>query len=208
MISRLRSSKAALVAFATGAVAFLPGVGAMLELERGAVLAGEGWRFLTGHFVHWTGDQAAWDISTFLVLAWTAEGMAARRTWVAVGLSIAAIGAAFWWLEPALASYRGLSGIDCALGALIASELIRDAHRRGRAREMLLAAGVAAFLAGKITWEVATGGTLFVSSMGPGVVAVPIAHAAGALAGLLAAAIPRLPTLFVERVTNGVDLSG
>ena len=99
--------------------------------------------------------------------------------------------AAFWFALPDLAAYRGLSGVDCALGGLLAGSLLRTALEDGRLRGAAVAAGIATFLAGKIAWEVGTGGTLFVPSMGAGVVAVPLAHAVGGAVGALIGSWPR-----------------
>lgn len=81
-----------------------------------------------------------------------------------------------------MAAYRGLSGIDSALLALLFVELWRDADRpMHRAMASACAAG---FLL-KISFELATGTNVFVESMGPATSGVPLAHLAGAASGFL-----------------------
>jgi hypothetical protein len=55
-----------------------------------------------------------------------------------------------------------------------------------RAERLVIGLALLGFVAKTIV-EVATGGALFVQDLGSNVVAVPLAHAAGALAGFLAA---------------------
>ena len=79
-------------------------------------------------------------------------------------------------LLPDIESYRGLSGLDSALFTLL---VISNLDRR-----LSLGVGfLAAFLL-KTAYEMATGATVFVSSS-PDIASVPLAHAVGALMGML-----------------------
>jgi hypothetical protein len=87
-------------------------------------------------------------------------------------------------LEPGLRVYGGLSGVDSALFAAAAA-LVATSHdlpRRGGAA----VAGLSGLLfAGKVAFEMRTGGPIFSGSLTSlGVQAVPAAHLAGAVAGL------------------------
>jgi hypothetical protein len=75
----------------------------------------------------------------------------------------------------AVTAYRGLSGIDSALFALLLWQ-----ERRSR-----LAILCAVAFAAKIAFEVFAGATVFVARMGTDVVPVPIAHVAGAMTVVL-----------------------
>jgi rhomboid family GlyGly-CTERM serine protease len=146
--------------------------GDALELRRG----GEAWRILTCHFTHFSYEQLAWNALAFLVLGIACE----RRSRVAFHATLLASGIlvplAVLAIAPGVTAYRGLSGIDSALFALL---LIQE--RRSR---LALLCGVA-FLA-KITFELFAGSAVFVSYAGKGLVPVPIAHVAGALAAVVA----------------------
>jgi rhomboid family GlyGly-CTERM serine protease len=162
------------------AAALLPGQ--MLELQRG----GEPWRIVTCHFTHWTHEQLVWD-----GLAFTALGIACARrhrpAFQAMLLaSVVAIPIAVLMFASHLQSYRGLSGIASAFFAFV----LMDDSRPGLSK---LRITVALLFFAKLAYEFTTGGTVFVQDMGPGVVAVPIAHVTGACIGLIAAAFTIRP---------------
>ncbi len=150
------------------AAALLPGQ--WLELQRG----GGAWRFVTCHFTHWTFEQLAWDGLAFTALALAC----ARRNRIAFHATLLAsvivVPAAVLLFAPSLSAYRGLSGVASALFALLFTQM------RLTWPVALCATGLAA----KIGYEVFAGNTLFVQDLGAGVVPVPVAHIAGALAGL------------------------
>jgi len=155
-----------LTLLAVGAT-FFDGEG--LELHRNA----EVWRFVTCHFTHWSYEQLAWDALAFLLLAWVCE----RRNRVAFHATLLAsaivIPLAVLAFAPNVIAYRGLSGLDSALFAMLIIEA-----RRSR---IAMLCGIA-FVA-KIVFELTTGSLVFVTHMGEGVAPVPIAHIAGAIVG-------------------------
>lgn len=165
------------------AIGAAPGLGAALDWRPGAAP----WRLLTCQLTHWDAGQLGWDAFAMVILGAWAESRwpaQARRGLVAGLLLVPAVVAA---VHPWLA-FRGLSGLACALAAGGALAAWQEA-RVGRD---LLAEGVAGALLGgllaKIAYELATGATVFVDAAGwrP----LPLAHLAGACAGLLAAAQP------------------
>ena len=172
----------ALVAFAY-AIAVIPSATSALALERGAVAAGEWWRVISGHAVHWSSDHLLWDATTFAVLGSACELRDRRRFAVCLASSALAISAVFWWGLPQLSHYGGLSGIDCALFAWLGAELWWE--RRGTRTVSALAAASALALLAKVAFEWTTGTPLFVAHLGGGAVPVPAAHAVGALIGLV-----------------------
>jgi hypothetical protein len=62
-----------LFGFLASAITLSPQMTSWLEFNRPAILHGEIWRTLTGHFTHWTASHLFWDIIVFLVLAGTIE---------------------------------------------------------------------------------------------------------------------------------------
>lgn len=149
------------------AATLLPG--SWLELQRGGAV----WRIATCHFTHFTYEQLAWDALVFLLLAIACERRnrgAFRATLLANVIVVPIAVLAF----SDVTTYRGLSGIDSALfGLLLVSEW--------RLSRMVALCGVA--FAAKIIFEMSTGATVFVHSDAFG--AVPAAHIAGALIGVI-----------------------
>jgi rhomboid family GlyGly-CTERM serine protease len=174
-----------LSAAAVAAIA-APDLGDAWQLERNAVRAGETWRVFTCHLSHWSTDHCVWDLLTFAMLGAFCEGRSRLRFAVATIAGALAISASVWFALPQVRVYRGLSGIDCALFALLAVLLIRErAGTPAAAGGTILLA--AAFL--KVGYEVVTGTTLFVGGT-PGVTPLPLAHVSGGLAGLVVAVWP------------------
>ncbi len=137
---------------------------------------------VTSHLTHWTADHFAWDVLTFASSANSRKRRAGplRRVSDRFGTRHTA---GRLWARPELATYRGLSGVDSALFALVLAELFR---RGGAGRVMAAVAGLA--LASKVGFEAVTGETLFVDSAAGAFTPVPAAHAAGAVVGLVTGA--------------------
>lgn len=155
-----------------------------LAYERAGVLAGEWWRLVSGHLVH-LGWSHLWLNLAGLGLVWYLVGN--RYTgvqWLIVaGTSLASMDAGFWFLDPWLDWYVGLSGL---LHGLLAGGLV--AALRERDRE---AAVIAAFVVAKLAWEQVAGPVPGSESTAGGAVIVD-AHffgAAGGLVGALAAGV-------------------
>jgi rhomboid family GlyGly-CTERM serine protease len=156
------------------------------QFDRTAIAAGQHWRWITGHFVHWTASHLCWDWLVFALLTMWIAREHTQRYLLCVAASAAAISLGVWLWQPNLASYRGLSGIDSALFAWVALAQLRQAvtHRQ---KYLATACGLAlvGFLA-KTDFEWRTGQTLFVQA-DPAFVPVPLTHIIGALVGVAAA---------------------
>jgi fucose permease len=116
---------------------------------------------------------------TFLGLGSLCELMDKKKYYATVAVSAFLIPAAIWWGLPDLAVYGGLSGLDCAVYALLMVLLIK---REVRSRNRLWVACFSLLLVGliaKITYETITGLTIFVSNNHAGMVPVPLAHLVG-----------------------------
>ena len=148
--------------------------GSLLELQRG----GPVWRILTCHFTHWTHEQLAWDLLAFVFLGLACERRNRRAYHATLLASALFIPLAVMLFAPRIVAYRGLSGLDSALFAL----LLAQEFRRNR-----IVAVCAVGFAAKIAFEAMTSSTVFVSNLGAGVVAVPMAHLAGAVIAALIA---------------------
>ncbi len=148
-----------------------------LRYERGALLRGEWWRLLTGHWVH-LGARHLIPDAIGLVLLWALYARELRPgAWLLVGAcATAAIDAGLWWGAPAVQWYLGISGLLHGAWAAGAAAL---AVRGQRAGWIMLA-----ILAGKLALEQRAGASLLVA----GYPVVTVAHLYGVAGGLLAVA--------------------
>ena len=168
-----------------------PTLTAAWELDREAVAAGEVWRIFSGHLTHWNVDHLFWDAATFMALSLTCIARSPRQTAVCVIGSAVAISAVVLVGHPDVAVYRGLSGVDSALFALLAGSVALEAKRdRNPLLQWIAATMLLGFLA-KTTYEIVTGATLFVDSDAAGFIPLASSHAAGAAVGLLVTATRR-----------------
>lgn len=153
---------------------------AWLRYDRTAIADGEWWRLLTAHFVHLGFSHFVLNAIALLLIFSLYYARFTVRQWLVVGLfSIAVIDIGFWWLQPSLSWYVGLSGV---LHGLLAAGAVA-ASRAGRwdgwlMLLLLLAKILYEQLQGPLPGSVgATGGTVIVA-----------AHLYGAVAGVGAAA--------------------
>ncbi|HEX2834003.1 MAG TPA: rhombosortase [Thermoanaerobaculia bacterium] len=137
----------------------------------------EPWRIVTCHFTHWSHEQLAWDALAFAGLGIACMRNNLRAFHATLLASLLLIPIAVHVLTPHVTAYRGLSGIDSALFALL---LVQS-------RRSPLALACALGFVAKIAFETFTGGAVFASNMGADVVALPVAHLAGASIGTIVA---------------------
>jgi rhomboid family GlyGly-CTERM serine protease len=175
-----------LVAAGALVVFFWPTLAAALVFDRERVLAGEWWRIVTGHFVHFSPSHLAWNLAVIVPAGIWAERVAPTRTRVLFPLAAALIGGALLAFEPQLARYGGLSGIATGVVVLLAAVRLKQ-----RATNPWFWRGVLALIALKIVAEIGFASQLFARFANPDVRSVPLSHIAGAAAGLLALSLPR-----------------
>ncbi len=181
----------AAVALAALLVHACPPLAGALELDRAALARGEAWRLVTGHLVHFSAEHLVLDVLAFLALGLACERRAPRLTRAALGAAALAVSAGVLALSPAIARYRGLSGLDATLCAVLATTVLAPGGQdRGKAalpaRVHLAAALLGAAFLGKLGFELAAGRALFVDSAAAGFVPLPLAHLLGAGTGLAA----------------------
>lgn len=168
----------------------MPGAPEAVELARGE-LGRAPWRLVGGHVAHFTREHLVWDLVVLLALGWTCETRWPRRTRALLLGAPLLLSATFLAAHPALANYRGLSGLGSALVLLLATQLhVEGALRRtgpgGRWLAALPLATAVLFLA-KAAFEAATGSAVFIEG---GFVPVPAVHLAGGALGVLAGLVP------------------
>ena len=162
-----------------------PPVVAALRYERGAVAAGQWWRLLTCHLVHFDVRHLVLNLAGLGLLWWLFVADARPRDWLAVALAAAlAVGGGLYVLDPQVAWYLGLSGVLHGVWA--------GAAVFARRRWPLEALVTGALLAAKLVAERWVGPLAgAVDAALPVVVAAHLYGAIGGLAAALALGRPR-----------------
>ncbi len=152
-----------------------------LRFDRQAIANGDFWRLISGHFVHLSPSHLALNIAG-LLLIWHLIGSSLTwRHWLLVCIaSLIGMNAGFWWLEPHLESYVGLSGL---LHGVLAAGIVSAAGSKQLEIWILGAALIA-----KLTYEQLVG-PLPGSEETSGGTVIVAAHAYGAISGAVAAGL-------------------
>jgi len=147
-----------------------------LVFDRQAIMQGELWRLLTGHWVHGDWEHLAWNLMAFGILGWMIEtSLGHLKLYTALIAGICVVNAWLWLFIPTLDFYCGLSGI---LNTLLFVILI-DGWLRSR--KLIFPLVLVAALA-KIAFELFQASAIFTHTTWP---AIPEAHLAGALAAVV-----------------------
>ncbi|MGA7965960.1 MAG: rhombosortase [Gammaproteobacteria bacterium] len=149
-----------------------------LRYSRIGVLDGQWWRLFTGNFVHLGWMHVALDMLG-VILLWIlcGERLSGWRWLLATVAGSWAVGLGLWWAWPGVVWYVGISGVAHTYWA--AGALLLIAARRWEGFALLI------FLAGKLTWEQASGGGLPTSEMLLHGTVLVTAHLIGAIAGVV-----------------------
>jgi rhomboid family GlyGly-CTERM serine protease len=153
--------------------------GLALRYEREAILGGEYWRLLSGHFVHGSKQHLLLNLAGLALIATLFPRDYTAKQWLFVlGLSLLSIDAGFVFYEPQLQWYVGFSGV---LHGALAAGAIAWWCREAR----VWALALTALLIGKLGWEQWQGAL----PLSGGLPVVVDAHLYGAIGGVIAASI-------------------
>ncbi|MGV6825362.1 MAG: rhombosortase [bacterium] len=141
--------------------------------DRNAVLSGEWWRILTGHFVHSDFEHAFWDITVFALLGLLLEQWGSRQLAWSVLTGMLGVNLMLLLGLPWLDYYCGLSGVINTMLVVVLGLTWRST--RG---SLVLVIGLGVLL--KIATESVLGYSLLTDTAWPG---VPQAHLAGFITG-------------------------
>ena len=155
-----------------------------MRYDRAAIGAGEIWRLLSGHFAHLGISHLVLNVAGLALVWFLVADHLTRRQWLVITIiTLAGIDVGFWFLQPQLIGYVGLSGL---LHGLLAAGIVAGIGA-GRAEPVLLAVIVVA----KLTYEQVVG-PLPGSETTTGGTVIVAAHAYGAVAGAIGGGIMRI----------------
>jgi rhomboid family GlyGly-CTERM serine protease len=156
----------------------------LLRYDRVWLGQGEVWRFVSGHLTHMGWPHLALN-SAGLVLVWyLVGGTFSNRSWLLIiAVTLATIDVAFWFRNPELYWYVGMSGL---LHGLLAAGIVAQLGKLNAETGILLL-----LLSAKIVWEQWNGPVPGSEATSGGTVIVD-AHLYGALGGILGALLARI----------------
>ena len=157
------------------------GVRDVLAWERDALVAGQLWRLVSGHFVHLGWSHLVLNLAGLTLVAWLVGRRFSWPQWFLIGgFSIAAIDIGFWLIYTDLYGYVGMSGMlyGLLMAGLLAGITVRD-------KESII---LGSLIAVKIIWEQLVGPMPGSEATSGGKVVVE-AHLYGAVGGLLGALV-------------------
>lgn len=152
-------------------------------------------RLLGCHLLHWTAEHLMWDVLMFWTLGLICELRLRTAYYVMLVLSGLMIPIAVFCAHPEITSYRGLSGIDTSLFALLVTgTMLHQIRQRQFAQAtfpFLLLLGLLLKTGLEMTWN-----TTFFVSAETCFTPLPLAHLVGAAIGISTA------TLRIERTLS------
>jgi len=186
-----------LAVIASIAIQCWPAAQAALQYDRGAISAGQHWRLITGHMVHWSWRHLEGDISALILLCWTINPRGGWKVTMAALGGAAAISLAIMIFDPGTVIYRGMSGVNYGLLAwAVLARLAASPRRVAACYAALLAA-----LAVKVGLDVAIPGLVPSVGLPDGIALVGVSHVAGFYAAVLIWMLYKLPRHPVKRPT-------
>lgn len=146
--------------------------------DRVALAGGELWRLVTGHLAHLGWAHFAMNAIGLVLICYLVAAQYRSRQWFLIALVvIAGIDLGFWFLQPQLIWYVGLSGV---LHGLLAAGAVKG--MQSKQMDFWL---IGVFLAGKLLYEQAVGPLPGSEGTAGGEVVVA-AHLYGAVSGAVA----------------------
>lgn len=157
----------------------VPELSAFLIYDREAILAGEVWRLLSAHLVHFSTEHLVYDLLAFGIAGWIIESRGYRFFELLCFLMALFISIALFIAEPQMSYYGGLSGVACGAIVYFALFGLRESTSWHVVCMMILL-----FMSARLVIEACTGNFLFVSS---NTLFMPMAlsHIAGSLVALI-----------------------
>ena len=151
----------------------------LFRYQRDSIENGQWWRLVTGHFVHLGWSHVFLNLTGWILISMVFGADYSSRQWLVIYFaSMLIMGLGFWWLDPQLRWYVGLSGL--LHGGIVAGLLAWSVQGD---RLAWLALGV---VIAKLLWEQMVGPVPMTEEAAGGPVVVN-AHLYGSIGGLLGA---------------------
>jgi rhomboid family GlyGly-CTERM serine protease len=150
-----------------------------LQYDRSKIAAGQVWRVLTCHWTHWTPEHLFWDALAWSILFTMCLLTDKKQTILVLILVSCAVPLSIWLFQPEIIFYRGLSGLDTALFQLYLLQRWIVCRREKDYVGLTILSVVFIGLILKILFECVTHSHVFVSTLGAGVIGLPLAHIVG-----------------------------
>ncbi len=158
----------------------IPALSGLMIYDRGAILNGEIWRLLSGHWVHFSFMHLLCDTLVLAGSSWILARRGCRWFPWACVLGAPLISLLLLWLEPGLGAFGGLSGLAMT-GVLLFGllELGQTGCRSG------FGWGLVLLVAGRLLVDLSGTHFTLVGLGAQGVVPLPLSHGAGAVYALV-----------------------
>lgn len=169
------------IALSTLAISYSPRLASLLTVDFESLGVRTLPAMVSCHVAHWSTQHLFWDLLMFFVLGWHLEKSFAKPYYFTLIASSLLIPLGVQLMQPEIASYRGLSGIDTALFALLCTSKLISGYREGCQKSIALFLLLLLAMWGKLLFEFSTGGVMFVRN--DNFTPVPAAHLFGALIG-------------------------
>ncbi|MFT3783506.1 MAG: rhombosortase [Nibricoccus sp.] len=153
-----------------------------LIYNRKLIWAGQIWRAVTAHWVHFSNTHLFWNLAILVPASAWLERRSAATLLRAVLFAVPAISLALLVLAPSLVQYAGISGVASAVLIALAVHGLRT-----EPRARWLWSAVILLFATKVVYEAVSGQPLSHELSEKHVSSVPLAHIVGALVGAIAA---------------------
>lgn len=155
-------------------VHFMPGA-ILLAYDRAAILQGEWWRLITGHWVHFSAQHFLYDTAAFGIIGTLLENRGRKLfAWLCLS-TIVTTSLAMLVFEPHLQLCGGLSGLATAAFVSLALEGLEE-----QGMQCWISGSALVFCAVKLLFELVAGKFLVLQTH-DSFVPVPSNHIAGAL---------------------------
>jgi len=143
--------------------------------DKAAIIRGQIWRLMTGHFVHCNIQHLFWDIFAFMILGAVVEIKSSKHFIFGLFFSCSLISAWLFLFEPNITTYCGLSG--ALNGMLVLASVVKWRETDSKIYFLVLLATLL-----KIIFEWINQQTIFTTLS---LQAVPSSHAAGYISGII-----------------------
>ena len=157
---------------------WVPGGTNALVYDRPAIAAGELWRLLTAHWVHFSYSHLLSNLAVLVATGWLIEARGRRDPVGLYALAASSIGITLFVAQPDLRIFGGGSGVAYAFVTYLGLRGLRDA---GRWRWLCVA--LLAVVGAKLLAEQVWGWSVVARDPDASFVTVPLSHAAGVAAG-------------------------